>query len=310
MSLRPGRHRSEGTLGMEEHSLHQEQAVELLWEEQGEIMFQALRSGKLHIILSCLAVLQGTHLAGQPVLVRQTEGSVHGFVHLTSEGGAVLADGDLEQTARGGRVTSRLIFRFRDGSVQDESTTFLQSGHFRLLTDHLVQKGPMFKRQMDLQVNGSTGMATSRYSDEDGKEKVESVHLDLPPDVSNGMIPILLKNLAPASSATVSMVVPAPKPQLVKLAISPEGEDSFLAGSTRYKATRYVVKIEIGGVKGAVASVLKKVPPDTRVWILPGTAPAFVRSEGPSCEGCAIWRIDLASPAWPKANTETAQGKK
>jgi hypothetical protein len=269
-----------------------------------------MRPGVVVILLTYAAAFGGAHLRAQPVAVRYTEGTVHGFLALESLNSETVASGEVEQTSRGSRITSRLVFHFKDGSLQEETTVFSQGGHFRLLSDHLVQKGPTFKRQMDLSVNGSTGMATARYSDDHGKEKVESIHLTLPPDVANGMVPVLLKNIPAGQSLTASMVVAAPKPQLVKLAINPAGEDSFLFGGGRQKATRYVVKIEIGGVKGVIAPLVGKQPPDTYVWILGGAAPTFLRSEGPSCEGCDVLRTQLAAPSWPKASEMSADRKK
>ncbi len=269
-----------------------------------------MHRGRLGIALACAAYFYARDLRAQPVAVRQTEGAVHGFLTLSSLDGAVIAEGDLEQSARGSRVTSRLIFRFKDDSRQEETTVFSQTGHFHLISDHLIQKGAAFKRQMDLTVNGSTGEATARYSDRDGKEKVESARLDLPPDVANGMVPVLLRNLAPGASLTASMVVAAPKPQLVKLAISPEEEDWFLTGTERRKATRYVVKVEVGGVKGAIAPLVGKQPPDTHIWIMSGAAPAFLKSEGPSCDGCAVWRTQLAAPVWPNEAQSSAERKR
>lgn len=267
---------------------------------------------RLGIVLACVAFFCAHDSRAQPVAVRQTEGALHGFLTLSSLDGVVIAEGDLEQSARGSRVTSRLIFRFKDGSRQEETTIFSQTGHFQLISDHLIQKGTAFKRQMDLTVNGSTGEATARYSDSDsdGKEKVESVRLDLPRDVANGMVPVLLKNLAPGASLTASMVVAAPKPQLVKLAISPEQEDWFLTGGERRKATRYVLKVEVGGVKGVIAPLVGKQPPDTHVWIMGGAAPAVLRSEGPSCDGCAVWRTQLAAPVWPNEAQGSAERKR
>jgi hypothetical protein len=262
------------------------------------------------IVISCAAALHGSYLRAQPVTVHQTEGALHGFLSLTAPDGAVIADGDLEQTAHGSRVTSRLTFHFKDGSLQDETTVFSQTGHFHLLSDHLIQKGPTFKRQMDLTVNGATGASTARYSDEKGKEKVETVQLTLPPDLANGMVPILLKNLAPGAPLNASMIVPAPKPTLVKLEISPEGEDSFVTGGTRQKATRYLVHISIGGIKGVIAPLVGKQPPDTKVWVMGGAAPTYLKSVGSSCEDCAIWGTQLVSPAWPQAGDASAERKK
>jgi len=44
-----------------------------------------------------------------------------------------------------------------------------------------------------------------------------------------------------------------------------------------------------------VASLFGKEPPDTNVWILEEEGPAFVKSEGPLCRGCPVWRIELVS---------------
>ena len=95
------------------------------------------------------------------------------------------------------------------------------------------------------------------------------------------------------------LVVTTPKPRIVGLAISAQGEDTFVLGGNNRKATHYIVKIEIGGVTGLVAPVLGKQPPDTHVWILQGEAPAFVRSRGPLFSGGPIWQIELESPVWP-----------
>jgi hypothetical protein len=40
------------------------------------------------------------------------------------------------------------------------------------------------------------------YADDDGKEKIVNPHLELPPDLANGMIFTLLKNLRPEELPT------------------------------------------------------------------------------------------------------------
>jgi len=37
------------------------------------------------------------------------------------------------------------------------------------------------------------------------------------------------------------------------------------------------------------------------VWILGGDAPAFVKAEQALYIGGPVWRIELASPSWPRA---------
>ena len=147
---------------------------------------------------------------------------------------------------------------------------------------------------MDVSIEGLTGQITVRYTDDDGKEKTESERLKLPPDIANGMTLTLLKNIRPnVPQRTVLMVAATPKPRLVKLLISPEGEDSFSVGGSSHKATRYVIKVEIGGIAGLAAPLVGKQPQDTHVWILGGDAPVFVKLEGPLYQGGPTWRIEL-----------------
>jgi hypothetical protein len=63
-----------------------------------------------------------------------------------------------------------------------------------------------------------------------------------------------------------------------------------------------VLKVNIGGLKGLLAPLIGKQPPDSHVWILDGEAPAFVKSEQPLFQGGPVWRIELVSPAWPGAH--------
>ena len=256
----------------------------------------------LAVLVTCAALLQPGAVPAETVAVRHTEGVVHGFLVLRTLAGDTLADGDVIQVARGDRITSRLVFHFKDGSVHEETAIFSQRRNFRLLNDHLVQKGPAFPHPMEVSINGSTGQVTVRSTGDDGKEKVVTERLDLPPDVANGLVLTLLKNLpSDASQTKVSMVAATPKPRLVKLAITPQGEEPFSVGGSNRKATHYVVKVEIGGAAGLVAPLLGKQPPDTHVWILGGEAPAFVKLEGPLYFGGPIWRIELVSPVWPSA---------
>jgi hypothetical protein len=267
-----------------------------------------VRSQFIAIILISVCLLCSVSMWASPVEVRYKEGLVHGFLVLSTLDGTRIAEGDLVQVAHGDRVTSQLVFRFNDGSRQEETTVFSQRGDFRLISYHLVQKGPAFKNATDEHVTASTGQVTVRYTDDDGKEKVENAHLNLPPDLANGLVPTLLKNIpSGATRAEFSMVVASPKPRLVKLVITAEGTEPFsLAGSGR-EAIHYVVKVDIGGLAGVVAPILGKQPPDTQIWILGGEAPAFVKSETLSYMGGPMWRLELLSPVWPRTTMPEAK---
>ena len=240
-------------------------------------------------------------VSAEPVAVRHAEGLVHGFLVLRSPEGAILASGDLIQVARGTRVTSRLVFRFKDGSLHDETAVFSQRGHFQLLSDHLVQKGPSFERPLDMTIDRPRGQVTVRYMD-DGKEKVEVEQMELPLDLANGMIITLLKNVrSDALPPSVSFVAATPKPRLVRLVISAAGTEPFSVAGSGRRAMHYVVKVDIGGLTGLLAPLLGKQPPDSHVWILGGEAPAFVKSEAALFLGGPMWRTELVSPVWPRS---------
>lgn len=251
----------------------------------------------LAILLVCAVLVQPNGLTAEQVHVRYKEGVVHGFLALRTLEGKKLADGEMTQVAEGDRLTGHLTFRFKDGSIYEEKTVFTQKGSFRLLSDHLVKKGPSFKQPMETLIDASSGQVTVHYTDH-GKERVLNQKLELPPDLANGLMFTLVKDIDPsAPQTTVSMLVTTPKPQLVKLAIFPEGEKPLSSGSTGHKAMLYDVKVQIGGMAGLLARVMRKQPPDTHVWVLGGEAPAFVKSEGPLYQGGPIWRIELAKPA-------------
>jgi hypothetical protein len=236
----------------------------------------------------------------ESIPVRHVEGTVHGFLALRSKEGRALAVGDLFEVVRGDRVTSRLVFRFKDGSVDDETSVFTQRGNFQLITDHHVQKGPSFPHPMDMSIDVPSGQVTVRSTGKDGKEEATTEHLDLPPDLANGLILSIAKNIRPETPETkVSMVVATPKPRLVKVAITPHGEEPFSLVGSRRKAMRFTLKIELGGVAGVVAPLIGKAPPESQIWIIGGIAPAFVREQGPLYQDGPVWTIQLTSPAWP-----------
>ncbi len=254
--------------------------------------------------MTCIALFQSNMLLAAQVAVRRTEGLVHGFLLLSTLEGKVLADGDLVQVPQGHRVTSHLVFRFKDGSVHDETAVFSQRGNFRLLSYHLVQKGPAFHIPMEVSIETSSGRVTIRYSEGEGKEKIATDRMKFRPDLANGLIFTLLKNLRPdGPPTTMSMVAATPKPRLVKLAVTPQGEEPFSVGGSQRTAMHYVLKIEIGGIEGVLAPLLGKEPPDIHVWVLGGEAPAFVKSESQLYLGGPIWRIELVSPVWPRVVT-------
>jgi len=236
-----------------------------------------------------------------PAAVRYVQGAFHGFLEMRSEDGHVVASGDAEQVMHGDRVTSQTTFHFKDGSTDEETTVFTQHRNFQLISDHHVQKGPSFPHPMDVMIDARSGQVTVHSPGKDGKDEVKTEHLDLPADLANGLVPLVVQNMrTDEMEKTVSMVVMTPKPRIVKLAISKQGESNYsLEGSAR-KALHYEIKIELGGIVGVVAPLVGKAPPTIEIWTIGGVAPTFAREFGPLYPEGPMVTIQLASPVWPK----------
>jgi hypothetical protein len=236
------------------------------------------------------------------VPVRYAQGTIHGFLELRSEDGHVVAAGDIVQVAHGDLVTAHTLFTFKDGSVDDETTVYSQRGSFRLITDHHMQKGPAFPHPIDVLIDARSKQVTVRSSGKDDKEEVKTDHIDLPTDLANGMVPLIIANIRPGvAETTVPLLVTTPKPRLVKLVITSQGEEQFSVAGTPRKAIHYEIKIVIGGIAGMVAPIVGKAPPNIELWIIGGQAPTFVKEQGPIYPEGPVMTIELASPVWPDA---------
>lgn len=253
----------------------------------------------------CLIVC-AAQLRAQPVHVRFQEGVTHGFLVLREPHGKIIASGDMLQRATNDKhFYSQLIFHFYDGSLYSETTTFEEHGTFKLISDHLVEKGPSFKEQSEQWIDVPKREFKARTVDEHGKSKyVEKHKMKLPDDVMNGLAYLVIKNIEPtAKSTTVSMIVGSPTPRTVKLIITPRAQGTFLVGESKRKMLHYVIHIDITGVAGVVAPLIGKQPPDEQMWIASGEVPTFLEERGELYNGGPIWTIELAGPHWAEGVT-------
>ena len=249
------------------------------------------------LMAACVAtsiVLGAATAVAEPVTVRFAEKVTHGFLALRAENGTTLASGELYQTVSGDRVDSRLVFRFKDGSLYDETAVFSQRRVFRLLSYRLVQRGPAFPEATEVSFSRETGRYTARLKD----DKPAEGKLTLPEDLHNGLSGVLLKNLPPGTTAKGHLLAFLPKPQMLDTTLREEGEDRYFVGDHPGTATRYLVKLEVPGVKGVVADLLGKTPPETRYWFTKGGARGFLKFEGAMFLKGPVWRIELAAPRW------------
>ena len=246
-----------------------------------------------------LAVALSMLAMAEPIKVRHPEGTLHGFLALSTDQGQVLADGDLVEIVRGNRVTTRLVFRFKDGSLDDETAVYTQRGVFRLISDHHIQKGPYFPHPLDMTIDVAKGVVVTHSTGKDGKDEVATDRMKMPADLYNGLVTPVIKNVSPDAGETkVSMIVATPKPRLVTLNIMPQAPETFYRAGFPHRSAVYEIKIELGGLAGVIAPVIGKQPPNIFLSIENGEVPAFLRETGPLFEGGAILRISLIGPTW------------
>jgi len=277
----------------------------------------------LIFLIAVAAAACGPKALCDPIQAKHVQGTVHAYLAMHSEDGKVVAVGDLFQVVRGDRVNAHVIFHFKDGSIDDETSVFTQRGNLHLISDHHIQKGPFFAHPMDMSIDVASGQVTVRSQGKDGKDDVKTDHMNLPPDLANGIIIPVIENLptngtegknagnksngATQAETDVSMIVATPKPRLIKLAISRVGEDNFSLLGFERKDVHYQIKFELGGVAGKVAPLVGKQPPDVQVWIEGGPMPTLVREQGPLAEGSAIVSIQVTGPELPGAGSQSRQ---
>jgi hypothetical protein len=232
-------------------------------------------------IAAFLAITLGTAALAEPISVRHIQRPMHRFMAARSEAGKIIASGEFSQVVQGDEVTMRLTYHFVDGSIDDETTTYRQQGTFRLVCNHHIQKGPFFVKPVDFTVEGSTGIATSRTTDRNGRIHVESEHMDLPDDLANGFVGTLLLNVSQNTTPfRVGMLAPVGGGRLIHILISPEGEQQFHTEGQTLKAAVFRIHPELGGIVGVIAPLIGLQPKDVMVWVLEGEEPAVVRIVG------------------------------
>jgi hypothetical protein len=227
------------------------------------------------------AITLCTAATAEPIAVRHIQLPRHEFMVARSETGKIMARVEFTEVVQGDEVTMRLTYHFLDGSLDDETTTYRQQGTFRLVRNHHIQNGPFFAKPVDFAVEAATGTATSRTVDKSGKVHVETEHIDLPNDLANGFVGTVLLNVPPNTAPfRVGILAPVFGGRLIRILISPEGEQAFQKAGQTVKATVFRIHPELGGFLGMIAKLLNLEPKDVRVWVLEGETPAVMRIVG------------------------------
>ena len=233
------------------------------------------------LLAAIFAITLGTAATAEPISVKHIQRPMHRFMVARSEAGNIIARGEFTQVVEGDEVTMRMIYRFSDGSIDDETTTYRQQGTFQFVRNHHIEKGPFFAKPVDFAVDAVTAVATTRTTDREGNIHVETEHVDLPDDLANGFVGTVLLNVPPNTAPfRVGMLAPVGGGRLIRLLISPEGEQPFQTGRQTLKATVFRIHPELGGIVGVIAKLIGLQPKDVMVWVLEGDDPAVVRIVG------------------------------
>ena len=253
----------------------------------------------LSVVLCSLFVLGSA--CGEVIPVKHQQGSVHALLLILDANGKVTGVADCTNVARGKTWVSRLTMRFRDGSLDDDTTVYTQSPSLHVISDHHIQKGPSFPNPIDTTVDTASGNVTY-HEIKDGKDEVKTDHMDLPADLANGIVPLVIQNFPRGvDEVKVGYIAYSPKPRLIKFVISRDGETGFTIGGEHRTADKFKIHFDLGGVVGVVAPIIGKEPGDLHAWALGGESPTFIRLNGELYMGGPVYDIELSGPAWSKA---------
>ena len=278
-------------------------------------MTYGMLSKALHHRLGTSAFLVGLMLmavfsaTAAPIPVRFVEGATHGYLILRDERGDRLADGEMIQKTHGELVDGQLVFRFKDGSLHDERVSFTQKQVFTLQSYKLLQRGPSFPTEIDLAMERKTGEYRLQSSRNGSADEPLAGRIDLPDDVSNGMVMTLLRNLTPGHGETVHFIAFSPDPKVIELKLVPTTKTSIRIGDAAKQVTRYALEPQLGSLTMFFGKLLGKLPNafHYHFWLLTEDVPAFGGFEGPLYLNGPTWRIEqtTASHTWSSQAAST-----
>lgn len=258
--------------------------------------------------LMLIVVLSAT---AAPIPVRFVEGATHGYLILRDERGDRLADGEMIQKTHGELVDSQLVFRFKDGSLHDERVSFTQKHVFTLQSYKLLQRGPSFPTTIDLAMERKTGEYRLQSSRNGSSDEPLAGRIELPDDVSNGMVMTLLRNLTPGHGETVHFIAFTPDPKVIELKLVPTIKTSIRIGDAAKQVTQYALEPQLDSLTMFFGKLLGKLPAafHYHFWLLTEDVPAFGGFEGPLYLNGPTWRIEQTalSNLWPSQAVPTKE---
>jgi hypothetical protein len=164
----------------------------------------------------------------------------------------------------------------------------------------LRQRGPISTEDTEISLERATRTyRVKTKAHKNGQEKVPEGTLDLPPNVYNGMVLTIAKNLPKGASETVHMVAFTPAPRLIKLEVTPVDEHKALIGDLTKPAIHYLLQASARKLAQALRHVAR-----SRATGLSGLdrhrRGAGIREvRGATYATGPVWRVEVTSPRGP-----------
>ena len=219
----------------------------------------------------------------EPVAVRHVEGTLHGFLSLGGRRiGRVVAAGDLNPNrTRRSRHRAPHLSISRDGSLDDETTIFSQRHTFQLISDHRIQKGPFFPHPIEPTIDDMRSGQVTRPAQARTASRGHDRSSQPAAGPRQRNVEHTVRNLPPEAPVTnLSMLVAAPKPRVVKLVITPRGEDPLNHAGFPAKRRASTSSFSLEESPASSRRLLgKRRPPDVQLWVVGGEVPTVVRAK-------------------------------
>lgn len=231
------------------------------------------------------ALILGTLLVASSAFAIEShwqEGDLLGYPALFDENGAKQGGGEFKQRVNGNTLEVSSTYRFKDGRTVTEKAQFDTGASLAQRAWSFEEKrGEAVLRHYE--VDFATGHAFGEKHDGDKVKKYdEKLKIEKGKTFAGLGFVFAAKNLMKQmESAPVELkaVAFSPKPRMVTVKLTREGEETLTSGSNSVKANRIVIRPQLPAIAKAFVH-----PKDAVMWFADRSPPQFLRSEATLAE--------------------------
>jgi hypothetical protein len=228
---------------------------------------------RVAIALLLLAFTSGA----DAVEVRHAIGSLHGFPSMSDESGRVIADGELTQELRGGRLAVQVRWAFRDGREVVESDAFRVGPELTQERFSWIERqGGEERRRFEVDFGTGRALAVTHGGTRDASRDEAKLDLAAGRAFTGYGAALAASQLpfdAPGWKGEITFVAFTPKPRAVKLEVRPDGEERLRVAGRAIGCDRLTLHPAIPFPVNLFAHAA-----DAHLWFTHGAPPALVRA--------------------------------